>query len=318
MDTACDHIIGEHPALRHILAQADRLAAVDRPVLILGERGTGKELVARKLHEAGPRRDAPFVTVNCGAFGGELLRSELFGHEKGAFTGATERRTGRLEQADGGTLFLDEVGNMSMPFQEQLLRVVEYQSFERTGGTKTLQVDVRIIAATNADLDAMVDDGNFRADLLDRLSFAALRVPPLRERRSDIPHLIQHFAQRLAEEMPAMERRPFSREALEALVAYYWPGNIRQLRNVVERVYILGDGMADEVRSEELPLEVTGREPIGDSFDEKVASFQRGLLLDALRECGNNQKEAAERLGLSYDRFRHLFRKLEVRSHLPG
>jgi DNA-binding NtrC family response regulator len=316
MRTSASPLIGKHPSLQEVLAQAERLATVDRPVLILGERGTGKELIARHLHMQGARRQKPFVTVNCGAFGGELLRSEIFGHEKGAFTGADQRRAGRLEQADGGTLLLDEIGNMSMPFQEQVLRVIEYQTFERTGGNETLHVDVRVIAATNADMDELIREEEFRADLYDRLSFAVLRVPPLRERRSDIPLLVQHFAQDLAAEMPAMEYRPFSTAAMDALMQYYWPGNIRQLRNVIERVYILGDGVAAQIEPRELPPEVTGTEPVGETFDEQVESFQRSLINGALRETGNNQKEAASRLGLTYDRFRHYYRKLEIRDRV--
>jgi transcriptional regulator with GAF, ATPase, and Fis domain len=183
---------------------ADRLASVARPVLIRGERGTGKELLARRIHEAGSRADKPFITINCGAFGGDLLRSELFGHEKGSFTGANELRRGKLEQADGGTLFLDEVGNMSMEFQEKILRVVEYQEFERTGGTTAIKVDVRIVAATNADLELEIGEGNFRADLYDRLSFATLTPPPLRKRRSDIP-LLRHG---MATALGRRSRRP--------------------------------------------------------------------------------------------------------------
>ncbi|MCX7934607.1 MAG: sigma 54-interacting transcriptional regulator [Planctomycetota bacterium] len=306
-------LVGEHPLLQEALRQARLLASVARPVLIRGERGTGKELLARYLHESGDRRDKPFVTLNCGAFGGDLLRSELFGHEKGAFTGAAQRRIGKIEQADGGTLFLDEIGNMSAEFQEKILRIVEYQEFERVGGNETLRVNVRIIAATNADLEAMIRSGDFRADLYDRLSFAVLTMPPLRERRSDIPLLIEHFARRLAEEMPAMEWKRFSPAALEEMKRYYWPGNVRQLKNVVEHLYILAKGVGDEIMPSDLPPEITASEPEGRTFDEKLEAFQRHLLLTALRDQDGNQKAAAQALGITYDRFRHLYKKLGLK-----
>ncbi len=306
-------IVGSHPALQKVLRQAEQLASVARPLLIRGERGTGKELIARHLYTSGAFAGKPFVPVNCGAFGGDLLRSELFGHEKGAFTGATAQRAGKLEQADGGILFLDEIGNMSTEFQEKILRVVEYQEFERVGGTGQLRVDVRVVAATNADLERLIDAGDFRADLYDRLSFAVLEVPPLRQRRGDIPELITHFARALAEEMPSMEWRSFSLEAVEAMQEYYWPGNIRQLKNVVEQLYILGDGEDEEIRVDELPADIIARDAVGQSFDEQVDAFQRQLLGRALRENGNCQKDAAALLGLTYDRFRHLYKKLGMK-----
>lgn len=309
--------VGSDPAFSRIVMQAEKLASLDRPVLVRGERGTGKELIARYLHYSGKRKDNPFVVLNCGAFGGDLLQSELFGHEKGAFTGADTRRVGKLEQADGGTIFLDEIGNMSMPFQEKILRVLEYQTFERAGGSQTLHVDVRVIAATNADLERMIDAQTFRADLYDRLNFAQLRVPPLRERRSDIPLLINHFAQLLAAEMPAMEWRVFSAEAIEALMYYYWPGNVRQLRNVIEYVYILGQGESEEIQISELPPELSLPLSTGETFDDQVDAFQRKILIHAINEHHRNQKNAAESLGLTYDRFRHLYKKLKIRDFLP-
>lgn len=301
--------------MRATLDKALRAAQVIRPVLVRGERGTGKELAARFIHENSPRRERPFIVINCGAFGGDLLRSELFGHEKGAFTGAGEQRRGKLEQADGGTLFLDEVGNMSLEFQEKFLRAVEYQQFERVGGNQTIRVDVRIVAATNADLDTLMKQGQFRADLYDRLTFAEVTMPPLRERRSDIPLLIQHFAQRLAQEMPSMEWRRFHQTTVDDLMRYHWPGNIRQLKNVVERLYIMSDSGA-QIMPGELTPEINPAPPCGDTFDEKVEAFQRGLLLNALRLHEQNQKEAARALGLSYDRFRHIARKLNLKELL--
>jgi len=310
-----NEMIGEHPALRRTLQMAARAAAVNRPVLVRGERGTGKELAARYIHDNSPRRAQPFVVINCGAFGGDLLRSELFGHERGAFTGATEQRKGKLEQATGGTLFLDEVGNMSMEFQEKLLRVIEYQQFERTGGSQTVCADVRIVAATNADLETMMEEKHFRSDLYDRLTFAELTMPPLRERRSDIPLLLQFFAQRLAAEMPTMEWRTFHPATVENLLRYHWPGNIRQFKNVVERLYILSDSGA-QIMPDELTPELSPAPPAGETFDQKVEAFQLGLLLNAVRLCDGNQKAAAESLSLTYDRFRHLARKAGLKDFL--
>lgn len=309
------YIIGEHPVLKRTLQMAARAAAVNRSVLVRGERGTGKELAARYIHDTSPRREKPFIVINCGAFGGDLLRSELFGHEKGAFTGATEQRKGKLELASGGTLFLDEIGNMSMEFQEKILRVIEYQQFERTGGSQTVHADVRIVAATNADLATMMNEQNFRADLYDRLTFAELTMPPLRERRSDIPLLIQFFAQKLAGEMPSMEWRKFHPATVDSLMRYHWPGNIRQLKNVVERLYILSDS-GEEILPGELPPELSPTPAAGGNFDEKVEAYQLGLLLNAVRTCDSNQKAAAESLGLTYDRFRHIARKVGLKDFI--
>lgn len=305
-------IIGEHPAIRGVISKARKLASVARPVLVRGERGTGKELVARCLHNAGNRKDAPFITLNCGAFGGDILKTELFGCEKGAFTGADRQCRGRIERAHRGSLFLDEIGIMPMEFQEKLLRVVEYQEFERIGGSETLKVDVRIVAATNADLEAMTRTGDFRADLYDRLSFAVLEVPSLRERRSDIPLLIEYFIRELAAGTPAMPLRRLSRAALDDLMNYHWPGNVRQLRNVIEYVYIMSDEVEGEIQSSELPAKISTAESLGDTFDEQLESFQRNVLKQALLENGGNQKAAAAGLGLTYDRFRHMYKKLNL------
>ncbi|MBT5058718.1 MAG: sigma-54-dependent Fis family transcriptional regulator, partial [Gemmatimonadetes bacterium] len=203
-----------------ILQQIEQIASIPRPVLVRGERGTGKELIAAALHYGGARAQRPFVKLNCAALSESLLESELFGHEKGAFTGASDMRRGRFETADGGTLFLDEIGNTTLEFQQNLLRVLEYQEFERIGGNKTIRVDVRVVAATNADLEAEIEAGRFRADLYDRLRFSEIGLPPLRERREDIRPLVEYFARQMAEEVPAIGSRTFGEEALQALEAY--------------------------------------------------------------------------------------------------
>ena len=302
-------IVGESQALRDTLAAVDRIASVPRPILITGERGTGKELIAAAIHYRGDRAAKPFVTINCAAFHGQLLESEMFGHEKGAFTGADRQKIGRFEMAHEGTLFLDEIGNMAMDFQERILRVIEYQRFERVQGTETVEVDVRVIAATNADLNKHIDEGTFRADLYDRLAFQVIRVPPLRDRRDDIPLLVEHVAARLAEEMPDIGAKTFSPEAMDLLRTHSWPGNVRQLKSVVERV-ICNTDMATIVPAH-VASEVLPEAESGDSFGERVAAFERRLISDALQRAGGSQKQAAERLGMSYDQFRHYYKKHE-------
>ena len=235
MDERTTHLIGESPAWLSALEQASRLAPLDRPVLVIGERGTGKELVGERLHFLSKRWEGPFVKVNCAALSETLLDSELFGHERGAFTGATEMRRGRFELADGGTIFLDEIATASQQVQEKLLRIVEYGEFQRVGGSKVLSTNVRITAATNADLPSLADAGQFRWDLLDRLSFDVITLPPLRARHGDKTLLAQFFARRMAVEM-AQDFPGFAPSALEAIEAYSWPGNVRELRNFAERL----------------------------------------------------------------------------------
>ena len=227
--------IGEAECFVAMLAEVSALAPIARPVLVVGERGTGKELVAARLAFLSPRWDQPFLKLNCAALPDALLDSELFGHEAGAFTGAQRRRLGRFEQADGGTLFLDEIGTASAAVQEKLLRVLEYGRFERVGGGETVAVDVRVVAATNADLPAMVREGRFRADLLDRLAFAVVTVPPLRARPEDIVRLAEHFAGRMSAELGRRAFAGFAPAAERTLLAHAWPGNVRELRNAVER-----------------------------------------------------------------------------------
>ncbi len=293
-----------------LLQQLERVARLPRPVLIRGERGTGKELIARNLHDRSPRAERTFVALNCAGFNDELSGAEIYGHEKGAFTGADRRYSGKLEQANGGTLFLDEVGNMSPTFQERILRVVEYQQFQRLKGNETIKVDVRIVSATNADLEALISSGDFRADLYDRLAFATLELPPLRNRREEIPLLVEYFVKVLKEEIPNLEAASFSPHAMKRLQEYHWPGNIRELKNVVERCCCYS---LDEVISvEDLPPEISGsRMPSESGYEEQVVAFKRQLLVRALEESSGNQKEASQRLKLSYDQFRH-----QVRTYL--
>ena len=307
-------IVGNSQALQKTLAEARLAADLPRPVLILGERGTGKELVAAYIHYyAGSRKDGPFVTVNCAALSGNLLESELFGHERGAFTGAAERRIGRFELADKGTLFLDEIGNMSLDFQQKILRVIEYQRFERVQGTETISVNVRVIAATNADLAAMIDQGAFRADLYDRLAFRTIRVPPLRERKEDIPALVQAFTDAVLREVPDLPRRTLSADALERLCEYDWPGNVRELRYAVERLVCTPGPKT--VTPEEIALEIPSRAPasLENNFEERVLRLQKELIEGALRRYEGNQKRAAQYIGLTYDQFRHYLKKFRKR-----
>jgi DNA-binding NtrC family response regulator len=302
--------IGRSPAFLAAVEQARQLAAIPRPMLIRGERGTGKELLARFVHAASPRAREPYLIVNCGAFHEELLVSHLFGHERGAFTGATERREGVFEQAHRGTLFLDEVANLSRAAQARLLRVVEYQTFQRVGGTASIEVDVRVVAATNADLEALIERGDFMADLHDRLRFAEVVLPPLRQRPQDVPLLVEHFIARLHQELPDLGAARFSEAALDALAGYSWPGNVRELRNVVERLYVCDRDRT--IQASELPIEVSAREPLRGTFSDRVRAFERALLSNALRDAAGNQRAAARQLGMSYDQFRHYYRKYSL------
>jgi DNA-binding NtrC family response regulator len=300
-------IVGD--ALKDTLALVEKVAAIPRPVLIRGESGTGKELVAAAVHKASPRRAGPFVTVNCAALAEGLLECEIFGQEENCYPGAPFRR-GRFELAHRGTLFLDEVGNMPLEFQQKILRVIEYQSFERVGGTQTIKVDVRIIAATNADLEEDMRRGRFREDLYDRLAFETIRVPPLRERKEDIPLLAGHFLNALSAEIPGIAPKSFSPEALEALKEYPWPGNIRELKFAVERLaYRIAEPV---IRPEHLPPPrlVESEEVPGMTLPERVATFRKRAVSRALADWGRDREKAALSLGVTSDELEVLVKEL--------
>jgi psp operon transcriptional activator len=324
-----EEAIGRSEAFLAFTERLSRAAAVDRPVLLVGERGTGKELAAAKLHYLSRRWEGPLVALNCAALSPALVEAELFGHEQGAFTGASRERAGRFEAADGGTLLLDEIGLVPLEAQEKLLRVVEYGTFERVGSSRPTRVDVRIVAATNADLPALARAGRFKEDLLDRLAFEVLHLPPLRERQEDIAILAGHFAGRMGRELGFDATPEFTAEALQRLEAHPWPGNIRELKNVVERAVHRADG--ERIGAEAIdfdpfrrpgepiagptlgpssvdPPAVPGR-PLPASLSEAVAALEIEALQSALRATRHHQRKAATLLGLTYHQFRGLYRK---------
>ena len=318
-------LLGQNRAFLDLMEQVSRVAPLDRPVLVIGERGTGKELIAARLHYLSGRWERPLVKLNAAAIPETLLESELFGHEAGAFTGAIRRRAGRFELADGGSLFLDEIANTGLPVQERLLRVVEYGSFDRVGGSAPVQVDVRLIGATNVDLPAAAAAGSFRHDLLDRLAFDVLTVPPLRARSDDIALLTESFGRAMARELGWESFPGFARAAREALESYAWPGNVRELKNVVERAVYraasprrpITELVFDPFASPFRPALAAGaarspdpaRSPSSHDFRAAVGAYERDLLEDALTACRHNQRATAARLGLSYDQLRNQLRK---------
>ena len=331
--------VGQSSSFLDAVERASRAAALNRPVLVIGERGTGKELVAERLHRLSPRWRGPLVTMNCAALPETLIEAELFGHEAGAFTGATKARAGRFEEADGGTLFLDELATLSSGAQERLLRAVEYGEVTRIGSNRLLSVDVRIVAATNEHLPGLVESGRFRADLLDRLSFEVITLPPLRAREGDVPVLADHFARRMSAELDWPRWPGFGAEAEAALAAYGWPGNVRELRNVVERaVYrwddperpidsIEFDPFASPWRIAQLARRpevepVTAAAPLPrpapsegepcDDFRGAVTAYERRLLEGALKRHRYNQRATATALKLSYDQLRHALRRHDM------
>jgi two-component system NtrC family response regulator len=299
------------------MAEAINLAARAAPsratILIHGESGTGKELLARAIHYASPRSKGPLVSVNAAALPETLLESELFGHEKGAFTGADREHRGRFELADGGTLFLDEIGDLPKGTQVKLLRVLQEQSFQRLGGTRTVNVDVRVVVATNRDLPAMVRAGEFRDDLYYRLNVVAIELPPLRERREDIPLLTDQFLRRFSAEIGA-ETKSVSREAMDTLLKYRYPGNVRELENLVHRAVVLARGTS--ITSSDLPVhlgELRPEEPNADgSLVERLAEFERALIVEALGRADGVQTRAAKALGISERHLRYRMRKHEL------
>ena len=327
MSTFMGEALGQSEVFLDFQERLSRVAPVDRPVLLIGERGTGKELAASRLHFMSKRWEGSFVTLNCATLSPSLIESELSGYEKGAFTGAEQRRSGRFEAADGGTLFLDEIGSIPMEAQEKILRVVEYGVFERVGSFKPVDVDVRIIGATNMDLSAMAEREDFKRDLLDRLSFEVLFLPPLRCRGEDVMLLARHFAGRIAYEL-GREEVGFGESASEALEKYSWKGNIRELKNVVERaVYRSDQNVIHEIVFDPFKSPYDDPFPEEESMQEGAATverevekepvplklavrnFENELIQKALASARYNQKKAAEDMGLTYDQLRGLVRK---------
>lgn len=357
MDRRPPELIGQSKAFLDALAHASSAATLDRPLLILGERGSGKELIAGRIHFLSPRWERPLIKVNCAALSEELLESELFGHEAGAFTGAQKRHLGRFERAEGGTLFLDEIASASMRVQEKLLRIIEYGEFERLGGEETRIADVRVIAAANVDLAARARENRFRADLLDRLAFDVIATPPLRARKEDIPLLAAHFAAQFAREASTAEApvefEGFTPRAMAAFAAHDWPGNVRELKNAAERSLFRwaaggARGPVDEAAIDPFAGAVlrdsrTGDRESGGSGDAAAAAqahqiadarfpipgsrldlrahldaVERELTLAALGACAWNQKRAAAQLRLTYDQMRGLVRKHRLTEPVSG
>lgn len=301
-------VIGESPQIHAVVAKAHRVAAIPRPVLIVGERGTGKELIARIIHEASGDPGRPMVVINCAAFTDNLLETELFGHEKGAFTGAHTQSYGKFEVAAGGTLFLDEIGNMSLSFQQKILRVVEYGTFTRVGGISEIRVETRIVAATNSDLQQLIAEGKFLHDLYDRLSFEVIDVPPLRQRNGDIPMLAHHFLNLFMKEIPSLRGKHLSKAALDVLGKYAFPGNVRELKNIIERSAYRDT--TNEITPEDLGM-LPAAQPVaeGHTFHEKIEAFKKSLIMDALTQASGNQAKAARTVGLSYHQYRYFLKK---------
>ena len=305
-------IAGSSPGMRRLLEMVARVAPLDTSVLLLGESGTGKEVIARRIHRHSRRAEQPFVAINCAAITDTLLESELFGHEKGAFTGAVAQKKGKLEVAEGGTVFLDEIGELALPLQAKMLRVLQQREFERVGGTHTLRLDVRIIAATNRDLSGEARKGAFREDLYHRLNVVALRTPPLRERREDIPELARHF---LALSSARCHRRvsAVSPEAERYLLQYDWPGNVRELENAIERAVVLGN--SDTIEPEDLPETVLGFTAPATEADPLNAA-KRDAILRAWADAGGDYKAAAGTLGVHPNSLLRMIRILGIRSQL--
>jgi len=323
-----DNLLGEANTFVEVLEQVSHLAKLNKPVLVVGERGTGKELIAHRLHYLSSRWQGPFISLNCAALSENLLDSELFGHEAGAFTGAQKRHLGRFERADGGTLFLDELATAPMLVQEKLLRVIEYGHLERVGGSQPLQVDVRLVCATNDDLPALASAGKFRADLLDRLAFDVIQLPALRERQQDIMLLANHFAIQMCRELGFPLFPGFAPQATQILLNHGWPGNVRELKNVVERsMYRHGssefplDNIVINPFSRSQHVITPVAETNGDASDlptlpidlkQWMATQEHQLIMQALQQAKFNQRRAAELLGLTYHQLRGMLKKYDI------
>lgn len=321
------NIIGSGRAMNRIFELVDTIAGLNSTVLIQGETGTGKELIAKAIHFNSPRKDQKMVSINCGAIPETLLESELFGHVKGAFTGAVQTRIGRFEQANGGTIFLDEIGNMPMSLQVKLLRVIQEREFERVGGNNTVKVDVRIIAATSSDLVQMVKEGAFREDLYYRLNVIPIDLPPLRERREDIPLLVQRFVEHFSE-IHKLERKTVSPQVMKALMSYDWPGNVRQLENLVERMVALTSNRPAILPSD-LPAEIQNRDSLnfvplieipeeGINFQNIVTDMERELILQSLRKTNGNKKLAAKLLNLKRTTLIEKIKRIGLGEHIAA
>ena len=310
-----ENIIGESPAMKEIFEIVQQVAPTRATVLVLGESGTGKELIAKAVHQLSPRAKQPFVTVHCAALAPTLLESELFGHEKGAFTGAHERRIGRFEQAQGGTLFLDEIGEIDATIQVKLLRFLGERTFERVGSNKTLTADVRLVAATNKNLEELVKAGKFREDLFFRLRVVEIELPPLRERTGDIPLLAQSFLREFAKEN-GKAVNDFTADALQLLLPYPWPGNVRELRTAIEHAVVLCRG--EKISARDLPPSVRGGKPMENQLlqrnDLTVKEAEKQLVMRALKETDGNRTRAAQKIGMS----RRTFHRKLHEYHLEG
>jgi len=299
-------LVWKSPVMQTVMARVERVAASETRVCVLGETGTGKELIARTLHEKSPRRNGPFVTLNCAAVPGELIESELFGHEKGSFTGAASRHLGKFEQAHGGTLFLDEIGDMPAVMQAKLLRVLEQGEVERIGGDRAISVSVRVLVATHRNLEELVRKGTFREDLYHRVYVFPIVLPPLRERRDDVRVLIDHFSVQIAAQN-SWRPRPITAEAYAELERYPWPGNVRELRNVVERLLLLADDAVDAA-TVRLALPATDAPPAAGPLAERVEAYERAVILDELKRHDYKMSDTARALSLERS---HLYKKCE-------
>jgi len=308
-----DQIVGQSRQMKEVYTKIQRAAPVDSTVLILGESGTGKELVAQALHHNSPRRKGPFVAVNCAAVPGTLVESELFGHVRGAFTGATDRRIGRFEQADGGTLFIDEIGDFELGLQAKLLRVLETLTLTPVGGHEDHKVNVRVLAATSRDIRKMVEEGTFREDLFYRLNVVTINLPPLRDRTDDIPILVEYFLKEITEQKHTASRR-ISREVMERLLVYRWPGNVRELRNTLESMLVLSEGevmterdLPDRVLAGAMAASATKELPTGLTMEE----LERLAIVHALEQTAGNRTHAAVKLGISVRTLQRKLRQYE-------